>query len=362
MATNLVAAPLSQVPRVLLEREHASLQRELLPAIPTALAVQDGGTPEGLFPKIGDVPVHIGGRYDQLGEVVPRRLPTFFCGAEQSPIAGGSGRLELARWIASPKNPLTPRVIVNRVWLKLFNQGLVRTPNNFGLLGEPPTHPQLLDWLASRFVEQGWSLKQLVRAIMLSNVYQQAALIDDGQAGPRDAAAIDPDNRLMARFPSRRLTAEELRDSMLAVAGRLDATLGGRATMDLHRPRRSLYIQTVRADRRNFSTLFDAADPAQCVGQRNVSTVAPQALFMLNNSFVAETARHFAAKLLADASADESAQIQRAYSVLFGRDATENEVAIGKQFLTAAAKRDPATAWSEYSHVLLCANEFCYVD
>ena len=147
------AAVLSQEQRALLEQERAKLQQELLPATPTALAVQDGGTPEGLFPKNGDVPVHIGGRYDQLGKVVPRHLPTFFCGTEQAPIANGSGRLELARWIANPKNPLTPRVIVNRVWLKLFNQGLVRTPNNFGLLGESPTHPQLLDWLASRFVD-----------------------------------------------------------------------------------------------------------------------------------------------------------------------------------------------------------------
>ena len=132
--------------------------------------------------------------------------------------------------------------------------------------------------------------------------------------------------------------------------------------MDLNRPRRSLYIQTVRADRRNFSTLFDAADPAQCVGQRNVTTVAPQALFMLNNTFVTENAKHFAAKLLAEVPTDEQAQIQRAYSALFGRSPTEKRVAIGKQFLAAAAKRDPSTAWSEYIHVLMCANEFCYVD
>ena len=126
-------------------------------------------------------------------------------------------------------------------------------------------------------------------------------------------------NRWLGRFPSRRLSAEELRDSMLAVAGRLDAQLGGKATMDLNRPRRSLYIQTVRADRRNFSTLFDAADPGQCVGQRNVTTVAPQALFMLNNAFVTENAKHFAAKLLAESPADEQARIQRAYGLLFGR-------------------------------------------
>jgi hypothetical protein len=361
-APNPAAATLSEEQRAQVEQELARLKQEMLPPTPTALAVQDGGTPEGLFPKNGDVPIHVGGRYDQPGDVVPRRLPVFFCGTEQAPIANGSGRLELAQWVASSRNPLTPRVIVNRVWLKLFNQGLVRTPNNFGLLGEQPTHPQLLDWLASRFVAQQWSLKQLIRAIMLSSAYQQSAFVKNRQTAASEATAIDPDNRWLSRFPSRRLAAEELRDSILAVTGRLDATLGGRATMDLNRPRRSLYIQTVRADRRNFSTLFDAADPAQCVGQRNVTTVAPQALFMLNNSFVSENAKHFAAKLLAEASTDEQARIERAYSVLFGRSATENEAAIGKQFLAAAAKRDQATAWSEYIHVLLCANEFCYVD
>jgi hypothetical protein len=268
----------------------------------------------------------------------------------------------LARWIANPKNPLTPRVIVNRVWLKLFSEGLVRTPNNFGLLGESPSHPELLDWLASRFIEQHWSLKQLIRTIMLSSLYQQVALIGNEGETLRAMSAVDPTNRWLSHFPSRRLTAEELRDSMLAVSGRLDTTVGGKATMDLNRPRRSLYIQTVRADRRNFSTLFDAADPAQCVGKRNVTTVAPQALFMLNNAFVKESARSIATKLLAEAPADEHARIQLAYSTLFGRVATENEVTIGTQFLATATQRDPSTAWTEYIHVLLCANEFCYVD
>ena len=275
-ALDSAAAALNQEQRAQFEQERKKLQKDLLPAPPTALAVQDGGTPGGLFPKNGDVPIHTGGRYDQLGKVVPRHLPTFFCGTEQTPIATGSGRMELAKWIASPKNPLTPRVIVNRVWLKLFGQGLVSTPNNFGLLGQSPSHPELLDWLASRFIDQGWSLKKLIRTIMTSSAYRQSSLDSDDPATARKAVAVDPTNRLLGRFPSRRLSAEELRDSMLSVAGRLDLQVGGKATMDLNRPRRSLYIQTVRADRRNFSTLFDAADPSQCVGQRNVTTVAPK--------------------------------------------------------------------------------------
>jgi len=293
---------------------------------------------------------------------VPRHLPTFFCGTEQTPNATGSGRVELAEWIASPKNPLTPRVIANRVWMKLFGQGLVSPPNNFGVLGQPPSHPELLDWLASRFIEQRWSLKKLIRTIMMSSVYRQASLDVNGQLTARKALAVDPTNRLLGRFPSRRLSAEELRDSMLSVAGRLDLQIGGKATMDLNRPRRSLYIQTVRADRRNFSTLFDAADPSQCVGQRNVTTVAPQALFMLNNAFVRENAKHFAAKLLVDVPTDQRARIYCAYESLFGRSPSEKEVAIAQQFLAAAAKRNEPSAWSEYVHVLFCTNEFCYVD
>jgi hypothetical protein len=359
---NSSAAALNEERRAELEQKRKKLQQDLLPAPPTALAVQDGGTPGGLFPKNGGVPVHTGGRYDQLGKVVPRHLPTFFCGTEQSPITKGSGRMELAKWIASPNNPLTPRVIANRVWLKLFGQGLVSTPNNFGLLGQPPSHPELLDYLASRFVDQQWSLKNLIRTIMTSSAYRQSSLNDDDPATARKAVAADPMNRLLGRFPSRRLSAEELRDSMLSVAGRLNLQIGGKATMDLNRPRRSLYIQTVRADRRNFSTLFDAADPSQCVGQRNVTTVAPQALFMLNNVFVTENAKHFAAKLAVEVPTDQRARIHRAYTTLFGRFPTEKEVAVAEQFLAAAAKQNESAAWSEYVHVLFCTSEFCYVD
>jgi hypothetical protein len=149
---------------------------------------------------------------------------------------------------------------------------------------------------------------------------------------------------------------------VLSAAGRLDPQLGGKATNNLHSTRRTLYIQTVRSDRRNFSTLFDAADPAQCVGQRNVTTIAPQALFMLNDGFVLENSQHIAAKLHAEIPADERARIDRAYVTLFGRQPTDPEVSIANEFLAVAMRRDPATAWSEYVHVLLCSNEFCQLD
>jgi hypothetical protein len=355
-------ASLSEQQKAELEKERATLQKELLPAPPTALAAQDGGTPGGLFPQNGDVPVHIGGRYDQLGKVVPRRLPAFFCGTEQSPIVAGSGRLELAKWIASPANPLTPRVIVNRVWQKLFGQGLVSTPNNFGLLGDRPSHSELLDWLARRFIAEGWSLKRLIRTIMTSSVFRQSTLDGDDNATAQKALALDPTNRWLSRFASRRLSAEELRDSILAAAGRLDLQMGGKATMDMNRPRRTLYIQTVRADRRNFSTLFDAADPSQCVGMRNVTTVAPQALFMLNNGFVTENARHCAAKLLDETPDDQRARIHRAYETLLARSPTDQELSIAEKFLETANQRNESAAWGELLHVLFCTNEFSYVD
>ena len=140
------------------------------------MAIQEGGTPDSLFPSIQDVPLHVRGRYNKLAEVIPRRMPEFFAGTHQPPITSGSGRWELAQWIASGDNPLTARVIVNRVWQHHFGKGLVHTPNNFGQLGEPPTHPELLDWLATWLVDHDWSLKKSHRLIMLSATYRQSSL------------------------------------------------------------------------------------------------------------------------------------------------------------------------------------------
>ena len=344
-----------------LKNELDKLQNELLPAPATVMAALDGGTPRGLFPEIGDIPIHIMGRYDNLGPKIPRRMPVFFRGTDQTPITAGSGRLELARWIASDDNPLTARVIVNRVWQQLFGQGLVRTSNNFGLLGDQPTHPRLLDWLARRFIDDGWSNKQLIRSIMNSRTYQQASLNAEYGVG-RVERTETPNSELRAFHLPRRLRAEEIRDSMLAITGQLDPKLGGRATKDLNRPRRSLYIQTVRADRRNFSTLFDAADPEECVGTRNVSTIAPQALFFLNDKFVHEQAEQLAKRIAREVPDDDRARIRRAYILLYGREADEEEVLVGLDLIARASKRHPESAWNEYAHVLFCANEFCYLD
>jgi hypothetical protein len=283
--------------------------------------------------------------------MVPRRFPIVLAGDKQPPITTGSGRPELAAWLTDPKNPLTARVMVNRIWQHHFGEGLVRTPSNLGALGERPTHPELLDWLAARFVESGWSVKEIHRLILLSATYQQAS------TPSKDALYRDADNRLWTRQNRLRLTAEELRDALLAVAGRLDLTAGGPADRDFAKPRRTVYQMTVRSDRTGFGPLFDAADPTAPVDRRIDSTVAPQALFLMNHPFVAEQARALAADALSHVGNDES-RIKATYLRLFGRIPTEQELRIGVGLL---ARRDLAD-WTGYCKVLLAANEFCLID
>jgi hypothetical protein len=342
--------------RLTLLHQRDTLQGELLPEPQVAEAAQEGGTAGGLFPNIQNVPLHIRGSYTRLGAIVPRRLPAFFAGDTQQPITRGSGRRELANWIASKTNPLTARVIVNRVWQQHFGTGLVRTPNNFGMLSEPPSHPELLDWLASQFVEDGWSLKKLHRLILLSAAYQQSSVVS------RTQFARDPENRWVGRFAGRRLEAEAIRDAMLVAAGRLDSALGGPASADLNITRRSLYVQTARWDRGSFAMLFDAANPDAPEEKRHVSTVAPQALFLLNHDFVLSQARHLAERLARDAPGDETARIQRAYQLLFARPASAEEIRIGREFLAHTDKSGADAAWLDLAHVLLCSNEFVYLD
>ncbi len=341
--------------RELLVEQRDRIQKELLPEPPLALAVSEGGVPGGLFPKVQDVPVHLRGSYTRLGPVIPRGMPKFFAGDRQSKIASGSGRLELANWVAAKDNPLTARVIVNRVWQWHFGTGLVRTPNNFGMLAEPPSHPELLDWLATEFVEDGWSLKKLHRRILLSATYQQSSAV------PRATLARDPENRWLGRFTPRRLEAEAIRDSMLFVTGRLDLAPLGPATHDLNTAHRSLYVQTARWDRGNFATLFDAANPDASVENRDVSTVAPQALFLLNHDFVLSQAKYLADRVTREEPKDETARVQRLFQLAFARPATADAMKIARGLL-AGQKNGPETAWRDLAHVLLSSNEFVYLD
>lgn len=341
--------------RALVSRRE-TLQKELLPEPPLAEAAQEGGTAGGLFPKIQDVPLHIRGSYTRLGPIVPRRFPVFFAGNAQPPITSGSGRRELARWIASKDNLLTARVIVNRVWQWHFGSGLVRTPNNFGMLSEPPSHPALLDWLASRFVADGWSLKKLHRLLLLSAVYRQSGAV------PRKQLGQDPENRWLGRFAARRLEAEAIRDAMLHVAGTLDPGMGGPASADMSKTCRSLYVQTARWDRGSFAMLFDAANPDASEEKRTLSTVATQALFLLNDDFVLTQAARLAERLAREVPEDETVRIQRAYQLLFSRPASAEEINIGQRFLAQARKTKADVAWRDLAHVLLCSNEFVYLD
>jgi hypothetical protein len=276
------------------------------------------------------------GNPNNPGEEVPRQFLQVLSGEKRRPFQKGSGRLELARAIASPENPLTARVMVNRVWMHHFGYGLVRTPGDFGTRGEPPTHPELLDWLASRFVADGWSLKKLHRRIMLSRVYQQSS--DDNPKFAR----LDPENRLLWKMNRRRLDFEATRDSLLAVAGELDTTLGGPAVEITTAPysrRRTIYGFIDRQNLPGLFRNFDFASPDSTSPQRYQTTVPQQALFLLNSPFVAEQARRLAAR--ANHGTQVADRIQRLYRLAYGRSATPEEVQLGEQFLKSALPAPP---------------------
>ena len=357
-AADEAALPEASRARIALARAELESHRNTAPP-PTffANAAQEGGVPESPHAGTHDVRVHMRGRYDKLGELVPRRFPTILDGRPSAGIKEGSGRRELAEWLTKPDNPLTARVIVNRLWQHHFGAGLVRTPSNFGKLGDAPSHPELLDRLAADLIKSGWSLKAMHRRIVLSAVYGQSSL-----ASP-EAPAHDADNRLLSRMNRRRLEAETIRDALLAVSGRLDATLGGPPVRDFAVPRRGLYVVTIRSDRATFGALFDQADSTAPVDHRVESTVAPQALFMLNNPFVAAQAKAFAERLVRE-SPDDTGRVLRSYEILYGRAPAADEQAVVLDLLAAGRKEgEPAeAAWLAPAQMLLCANEFLYVD
>jgi len=335
------------------------LRQRLPPPFPVTHGFQEGGTPESAYAGFKDARIHLRGRYDRLGDEVPRGFPRVVAGEARPEIKPqSSGRLELARWIASEANPLTARVMANRVWQHHFGEGIVRTPNNFGKLGTPPTHPELLDYLAGEFVKSGWSLKAMHRLIMLSAAYQQSTV------PAAESLEADPDNLLFGRMNRRRLESEAIRDSLLAAAGKLDLRLGGKSIRDLEIQRRTLYVMTVRSDRATYQSLFDAADPGAMVEKRLDSTVAPQALFLLNHPFALASAEALAA-LLDGVSADSRRRIAWLYERLYARPATSAELDLGLQFIHATAQGEAGQAsapWGKYCQALLAANEFVYID
>ena len=340
-----------------LVRELDALGNKRPPEIPQAVVVQDGGPKGTRHEGFKDSHVFLRGNPHRLGEVVPRGVPRVLLGEGQPQvhIKDGSGRRELAEWLVRPDNPLTARVMVNRIWQHHFGAGLVRTANDFGTRGERPANPELLNWLTARFVESGWSLKAMHRLIMLSSAYQQSS-----RAGAL-ALATDPENRLFGRMNRRRLDAEAIRDSLLAVAGRLDARLGGPSFSDPRVPRRTLYLQSVRTGpgSTDFGRLFDRADPGSIVAGRGESVVAPQALFFLNDPLVNEIAVALASRVASEGPASREARIRWLYALVMGRPPAPAELDIGLELLAAAGDD---LSWERYCHLILCQNELIYID
>jgi hypothetical protein len=307
-------------------------------------------------PRPFDPVVFLRGNPGNRGPHVPRRMPEIVAGPERTPFTSGSGRLDLARAIASPDNPLTARVFVNRVWIGHFGQGLVRTPSDFGVRSDPPTHPELLDWLAGEFTKNGWSVKRLHKLIMTSSTYRQTSI------APTAVLQSDPDNRLLARQNRRRLDFEAMRDSLLLAAGRLDETVGGRPVDLFQSPfptRRTIYGKIDRSNFPGTFRSFDVASPDQHSPQRFQTTVPQQALFLLNSPFVVEQSKALAKR--ATGKTDED-RIRHLYRLALGRNPTAEELALGREFIRVAESNKDFGPWEQYAQVLVMSNEFMFVD
>lgn len=305
--------------------------------------------------KVQDLPIFLRGDVEQKGDIVKRGFLEILGGEGRREFRDGSGRRELAEAIVDPGNPLTARVLVNRVWALVFGKPLVATPSNFGALGEKPSHPELLDDLAARFMENGWSIKALTRELVLSSAYRQAA------ENSRVAVAADPENRLYTRMARRRLDIEQFRDALLLVSGRLDQE-GGRS-LELDDPanlRRTVYGRISRKELNALMMQFDYPDANVHAADRASTTTPMQKLWMMNNPFVLERAGQLAERLNAPGRSIEE-NIRHAYEALYGRPAGEEEVRLGQAFL-AEVDDSGLSRWAQYAQILMAANEFLYVD
>ena len=324
--------------------------------------------------------VHVRGNYLTLGDDCVRRFPEALAGVDQTPIPKNhSGRLELAQWMTSVRNPLTARVFVNRVWRWRFGKGIVASVDNFGILGDKPTHPALLDYLATTFArDDKWSLKKLHKRMMLTNTYMMGGSYD------AKAAALDPDNKLLWRYPRHRLEAEAIRDSILAVTGTLDRKVGGTLLnfgarqyvtstansdpVNYDSVRRAVYLPVVRSALYDVYTAFDFGDPTVMNGDRPTTTVAPQALFMLNSQVMLTATKVLAEKVTKTPATEDANSVRELYVTFYGREATIKEVKQAEDFLKrfenvyAKAKQPRVSAWQSLCKALIAANEFIYVE
>jgi hypothetical protein len=360
-----------------LKAEHERLHRSGLPPdLPSAYAVSEAKPENAAIQRQGDPA--------RPGDVIPRGVPRFaFLGLDTPPAVppGASGRLELARWITRPDHPLTARVIANRVWQHHFGVGIVATPSNFGLRGEAPSHPELLDWLAARLVASGWSIKDLHRQILLSRTYQLSCQHDDANA------AIDPGNRWRWRFDRRRLDAEAIRDAILAVSGQLDRrmpaphpfapieqwgwTQHNAFKTVFPSQQRTVFLMTQRLVKHPYLAIFDGPDTNTSTDVRTRSTVPLQALFLMNNPFIEEQAGALARRLSRE-SPDQTRRLDRAWELAWGRLPSERERTRAVAYLArhAALQADSGVpsaereleAWKSLGRILLTANEFLYVE
>lgn len=379
-----------------LKNELAALEKSAPPAAPAAMSVEEG-SPLNLK-------IHIRGSHLNLGDEVARGIPNVIAGQQTPPIPQGqSGRLELANQLTSRDNPLVSRVLVNRIWRWHFGEGLVRSTDNFGRLGELPSHPELLDHLASSFMNEKWSIKSLHRRILRSATYRMSA-----EHRP-DAAMADPDNRLLWKFARRRLDAEEIRDAMLFVSGELDESLGGSLLKSKPREyvasttsvnqanyqttRRSIFLPVIRSALFDMYQVFDFPEPSVMSGSRPTTTIAPQALFMMNSQQMEQSSGKLAGRIQGMAAGDDRARMTYLFMTALGRPPREPELqrclkllddfqsslAVGgtaadpSQALSQnpaqnpsqnqSANRDPHTrAWQAVCRVLLSSNEFLYVE
>jgi Protein of unknown function (DUF1553)/Protein of unknown function (DUF1549)/Planctomycete cytochrome C len=353
-----------------LAKEH----RELPPLFETLYAVAEAETFE-------DVAIQLKGDPAHPGDVVPRHFLTVLGGQQLPADMEGSGRLQLAEWILADDNPLTARVMANRIWQHHFGRGINPTPNDFGQQGKPPTHPELLDHLATQFRAGGWSIKAMHRRIMLSRTYQQSSVRDE------QAAVNDPNNQWLSSYPRRRLDAEAIRDTLLWLGNNLDLSPGGehpfppqhswkftqhnpfKATYETNR--RSIFLMTQRIQRHPFLAIFDGADPSTSTAARMSTTTPLQALYLMNDPFVHEQSSRFAERLLGEASDDES-RIAIAYPLLLARPPSADEVLATTEFLANAREllkennvesdQIDAEAWRACVRSLFRLNEFVYLD
>jgi hypothetical protein len=323
---------------------------------------------------IDGIPLHIRGSHRNLGEIIDRDFPEVLRDPNRKPIfpRRSSGRLELARWLASPDHPLTARVIVNRVWRWHFGRGLVPSTENFGQLGDRPSHPELLDYLARWFIESGWSIKELNRLILASSTYQMQTHHGD----PDRALLLDPENTLLWRFRSQRLDAEQARDSILFQAGLLDLRLGGKSVPLRNRQfvfdhtsfdhtrydslRRTIFLPVIRNHLFTMLEQFDFPDPTMPVGDRQSTTVAPQSLLLMNSDWILDGASQLA-RLSGQAASLPEGRLDWLMLHILGRTATEKERQLALEFVAQTHATPEEARWEMLAHNLLICNEFFYV-